>query len=119
MKKIFLLLVISFLLNSCQDQNAQYIKNSGLIFGTYYQLTYESPDGEDFHPELKSLLNQLDNSFSTYNPNSTVSKVNQNLPIASDTLFFNVFKKAQEIASITNGAFDPTVAPLVNAWGFG
>jgi thiamine biosynthesis lipoprotein len=119
MKKIFVFLSIVILFNSCHTQNAQYIKNSGLIFGTYYQLTYESPNGEDLHAEVKDLLNQLDNSFSTYNPNSTISKVNQNLPFAPDTLFFNVFNKAQEIASITQGAFDPTVAPFVNAWGFG
>jgi thiamine biosynthesis lipoprotein len=119
MKTIFAFLFILTLFSSCQSPNAQYLKNSGLIFGTYYQLTYESPNGEDLHAEVKDLLKRLDQSFSTYNPNSTVSKVNQNQPFEPDTLFYNVFNKAQEIASITNGAFDPTVAPLVNAWGFG
>jgi thiamine biosynthesis lipoprotein len=119
MKKFLSFLVIIVLSQSCNNPQAQYIKNSGLIFGTYYQLTYENPNGEDLHAEVKDLLNQLDNSFSTYNLNSTVSKVNQNLPIQRDTLFFNVFNKAQEISSLTNGAFDATVAPLVNAWGFG
>ncbi|MCF8362108.1 MAG: FAD:protein FMN transferase [Prolixibacteraceae bacterium] len=119
MKNYLSFLIIIVLFQSCDIQQAQYIKNSGLIFGTYYQLTYESPNGEDLHAEVKDLLNQLDNSFSTYNPNSTVSKVNQNIPVQPDTLFFNVFNKAQEISSLTNGAFDATVAPMVNAWGFG
>ena len=120
MKKILLILVILYsFLFSCQSPSDKYIKNSGLVFGTYYQITYQSPGGEDLHSEVKSLLNRLDNSFSTYNSNSTVSKVNQNKLFESDTLFFNVFNRAQDISILINGAFDATVAPLVNAWGFG
>jgi thiamine biosynthesis lipoprotein len=119
MKKFVLIAAVFLTFLSCQKSSPKYIKNSGLIFGTYYQLTYQSAGEEDYHSEVKELLNKLDHSFSTYNPNSSVSKTNKNLPHEPDTLFNNVFKKSQEIAALTNGAFDATVAPLVNAWGFG
>lgn len=119
MKRLLIAATILLVTFSCNTPKPRYIQNSGLIFGTYYQLTYESQSGEDFHAEVKNLLNELDLSFSTYNPLSTVSKVNQNQPFEPDSLFTNVFIKSVEIAKLTNGAFDPTVAPLVNAWGFG
>lgn len=119
MKRLFIIVFVFFVAVSCKTPNQAYIKNSGFIFGTYYQLTYQNANNKDLHSEVKELLHELDLSFSTYNPNSTVSKINQNVPINPDTLFFNVFKKSQEIAALTYGAFDATVAPLVNAWGFG
>lgn len=120
MKRILIVSALLLVLFSCKTTTtSQYIRNNGLIFGTYYQLSYESQHGEDFHAEVKNLLHELDSSFSTYNAQSTVSKVNQNQAYKPDSLFTNVFNKSLEIASLTNGAFDPTVAPLVNAWGFG
>ncbi len=109
-----------FLLILCSCSSpAAYIYNEGPVYGTYYHIVYESPGGKDFHEEIKAKLAEYDLSFSTFNPGSSISKVNTNQEAEPDPLFFNCFRRAEEISFITGGAFDITVAPLVNAWGFG
>jgi FAD:protein FMN transferase len=107
-----------FILHSCKSPDA-YIYNDGPVYGTYYHIVYESPEGKDFHEEIKVKLAEYDLSFSTFNPNSTISKINTNQEVIPDQWFINCFKRSEEISIITAGAFDITVAPLVNAWGFG
>lgn len=120
-KKIFfpaLWIVMSLILLSCSAPDA-YIYNEGPVYGTYYHITYESPAGKDLHQEIKAKFQEFDLSFSTFNPNSTISKINRNEEVIADQWFLNCFNKALEISELTDGAFDITVAPLVNAWGFG
>ena len=94
-----------------------YISNNGKIFGTFYNITYSSDT--DLHNEIKSILMQVDNSLSPFNKQSVISAINNNSDTLPDKMFTHVFTLAQEISSKTEGAFDITVAPLVNAWGFG
>lgn len=116
-------LIIAFLpafvfLTACTSKKT-YIYNEGPVYGTYYHVVYESPDGTDFHEEIKARFQEYDLSFSTFNPESVISKINNNQSVEADVWFTKCFEKAQEISGITEGAFDITVAPLVNAWGFG
>ncbi len=106
------------LLHSCSSPPA-YIYNEGPVYGTYYHIVYDSPGGKDLHEEIKRKLAEYDLSFSTFNPGSSISKVNTNQEAEPDPLFIHCFRRSEEISSITGGAFDITVAPLVNAWGFG
>lgn len=62
---------------------------------------------------------KVDNSLSSFNKNSIISKINRNENVECDSMFIEVYKKALMISKETNGAFDITVAPLVNAYGFG
>ena len=94
-----------------------YITNSGKIFGTFYNITYSSDI--DLHNEIKSTLMQVDNSLSPFNRQSIITAINNNSEALPDEMFTHVFTLAQEISGKTDGAFDITVAPLVNAWGFG
>ena len=94
-----------------------YISNNGKIFGTFYNITYSSDT--DLHNEIKSILMQVDNSLSPFNKQSVISAINNNCDTLPDRMFTHVFTLAQSISSKTEGAFDITVAPLVNAWGFG
>lgn len=96
-----------------------YIYNEGTVYSTYYHIVYESCTGKDYLNEIEQKMYMLDNSLSTFNPGSTISKINQNLPVRVDPLFKKCFKKGMKISKITGGAFDMTIAPLVNAWGFG
>ena len=88
--------------------------------GTSYHITYLEKDNKNYQEEIDSLLEAFDVSMSTYNPGSEISYFNTH-----DTLFFStpyffpVLIKSREVYEITRGAFDPTVGPLVNAWGFG
>ena len=102
-------------------EKKSYIKIGGLIFGTTYHIIYEAETDVDLQVELENYLNTtVGNSLSTYNPNSIISRINQNdNSVVTDDDFENVFRCAYEVSKNTDGAFDMTVAPLVNLWGFG
>nr|WP_319401460.1 FAD:protein FMN transferase [uncultured Carboxylicivirga sp.] len=115
MRYISVLLAV-VLLSSCAKETSFY-KNEGLVFGTIYHFTYESE--ADLSDEIKEVMNEFNMSLSTYEKNSVISKINSNQSMETDKYFREVFNKAKEITAATDGAFDMTVAPLVNAWGFG
>lgn len=89
----------------------------GSIFGTVYHIKYESPKKLD--TLILCELHQVDQSLSVFNENSTISLINKGKITKADGMLFEVIEKAQQISKKTNGAFDVTVMPLVNAWGFG
>jgi thiamine biosynthesis lipoprotein len=78
-----------------------------------------STDAVDCQSDIDSVLNAVDLSMSTYIPESLISKINRNESNKIDSLFFRVITEALLIAEETQGAFDPTLAPIVNYWGFG
>ena len=100
-----------------QQRPAVFQKDSGLIFGTLYHITYQHD--RSLKEEIENELHRFDASLSMFNDTSTISLINRNADIVPDTLFINVFRRSMEISEQTGGAFDITVAPLVNAWGFG
>jgi len=100
-------------------KHKNYVFNEGPVYSTSYHIAYESPGGKDLQKGIEQKMMELDNSLSVFNQNSTISKINQNLSVKVDPLFKKCFKKAMHISSRTEGAFDLTVSPLVNAWGFG
>lgn len=118
MKLRFLLVIIIFVTVSCK-QTAKYIYNEGYIYGTNYHIVYESPNGKDFHEKIKQELNRYNSIFSTFDSTSVISKVNNNQPVELGDVFLTCYKRSMKIAEITNGAFDITAGPMVNAWGFG
>lgn len=119
----YLLLFCLFLLGSCQQKTSgdrEYIRNTGRIYGTFYNIVYVHPEGKDLHELIKMRMQEFDNSLSTFNPTSVISRINKNdVTVTTDEYFNAMFSEAMRVSEITNGAFDITVAPLVNAWGFG
>ncbi len=91
--------------------------DEGIIFGTVYKITYQSDT--NLKSEIEAALQKVDNSLSPFNPHSVITRINCNEDVEVDSLFVHVFRLAQKISEETQGAFDITVAPLVNAWGFG
>ena len=116
--KLLIILILALTINSCQ-KNTKYIYNIGFAYGTIYSIIYESPDGKDYQKEIDEKLHEYTMIFSTYEPESTISKVNRNEYVKLETEFINCFKRAMEVSEITNGAFDITAGSLVNGWGFG
>lgn len=100
-----------------ENRKVPYQQTQGLIFGTVYNMTYQHP--EDLKIEIEKELKRFDASLSPFNDTSVISKVNRNEDIVTDTLFQNVFNRSMQLSEETNGAFDITIAPLANAWGFG
>ncbi len=120
LKALFLLaLIVGTVLIVRENQKSVYQKNEGRIFGTVYHITYQCAN--DLHEEFLAELQRVDRSLSMFNDSSTISRINRNeaVDLSQDSLFVEVFQLAQRIAEDTDGAFDITVAPLVNAWGFG
>ncbi|WP_321331788.1 FAD:protein FMN transferase [uncultured Bacteroides sp.] len=119
--RLHLLWLIPFILGTIyiirRQQQAPFNSIEGLVFGTVYHITYQY-DG-DLKPEIEKAFKHFDGSLSMFNDTSVISLINQNKEVTPDTLFLNVFKRSMQISEETEGAFDITVAPLVNAWGFG
>ena len=113
------LIIGSILILSKSKQEAPVYRNAqGLVFGTRYNITYLY--NADLKPEIEHTMALVDSALSMFNPESTISAVNSRESIqVMDTLFLKVFRRAMEISDWTDGAFDITVAPAVNAWGFG
>lgn len=112
------LLVIAYGIQQYQlKKTKQYHYLAGKVFGTFYHITYES--NKDFQKEIDSLFVVFDASLSTYNKSSIISKVNTNEDVVLNQYFIHLFNEAKRCSKETNGAFDITVTPLVDAWGFG
>jgi thiamine biosynthesis lipoprotein len=88
--------------------------------GTYYAITYFDKEGRNFQPEIDSILHAFDLSVSMWVPESIISRINDgDTSAVPDEWFTDIYYQAKTIAEKTNGAFDFTIGPLVNAWGFG
>ncbi len=109
------------ILASCkQQQEPVLVKFTGETQGTYYAITYFAADGLNYQSSIDSLLHRFDSTASSYKPNSIISRFNNNdTLVRADAMFTAIFQKAMEVSKKTGGAFDITVGPLVNAWGFG
>jgi thiamine biosynthesis lipoprotein len=113
------ILLVVFLI-SRSHKLGEYMRISGFTQGTTYHITYESKSGEDLKTSIDSMLADFDRSLSTYLPTSLISRFNKNEPgLHADKKFTDVFIKSYEVFKKTGGAFDITVAPIVNALGFG
>ena len=99
----------------CGEQPYQH--DQGFVFGTIYNITYQSAD--NLQTEIEAALQQVDGEFSMFNEQSTVARLNRGEQADTNAMFSEVWQLARQVSAETNGAFDITVAPLVNAWGFG
>lgn len=111
------ILIVGTILIIRQQQSVPYQKNSGLVFGTSYTLKYQSDS--NLIEGIQEELAKVDVSLSPFNEGSIITAVNNNKEVELNEMFERVFTKAMEVSENTDGAFDITVAPLVNAWGFG
>lgn len=111
------LLIVGTIIIVSQQRSMPYQHNEGMIFGTVYSVTYQYD--RDLQKQIEAELQKVDASLSMFNPQSVISRINRDENIKVDDMFTDVFSLAQTISRETDGAFDITVAPLVNAWGFG
>ncbi len=111
------LLIIGTVLIIRQQQSEPYQHNTGFVFGTIYNVTYQCPD--NLQAEIEAELKKVDLEFSMFNDSSTVARINRGEKVTPGPMYDEVYQLAQTVNRETDGAFDVTVAPLVNAWGFG
>lgn len=89
----------------------------GAVWGTTYHIKYISDRSLD--DSIIAVMRQVENSLSPFIDSSLVSRINAGLTDETDSLFRHIFRSSCRINELSDGAFDPTVAPLVNLWGFG
>mgnify|MGYP001086206422 CR=1 FL=1 len=95
----------------------QYRYTEGKIYGTFYHISYASD--EDLKEEILRQMESVNASLSMFNPESVIARLNRNETDSTDALFQKMYAMALQVNRKTEGAFDITVGPLVNAWGFG
>lgn len=117
-RSLLLLFSICFFSFQCTEKKS-YSETSGFVFGTTFHILYGTDNGEVESVVFDSLFSLINQSLSPFEDHSIISRVNRSEAVEVDSFFSCVFLKAQEISEETEGAFDITVAPLVNAWGFG
>jgi FAD:protein FMN transferase len=118
MKKLLGIFLIVFIY-SCSEVIPVNVKLTGPVFGTGFNIQYYSENQINYQKEIDSLFNIINQSLSTYSPDSDISRLNRNEITEVDLHFQQVFKTSKEIYRFTEGAFDPTIGNVVNAWNFG
>ena len=111
------LLIVGTVLIIRQQRSMPYQHDEGFVFGTVYSITYQYD--ENLKADIEAELQKVDDEFSMFNEHSTVAHINRGEQVSRSKMFTEVFELAQTVNRETDGAFDVTVAPLVNAWGFG
>lgn len=127
MRKIIIWFVFVFTLNTLaiKAQSYKACTFEGEVFNTTYHITFEETlaskgQNADWHDSIRKLFKDFDYSLSMFNPESIISAMNNNSKDARANQYVkNVIEKSLEVSRRTSGAFDITVAPLVNLWGFG
>lgn len=113
---IILILGTLYAINRRQS-SPEFQQESGSIFGTVYHVTYQCDSS--LKAEIEQEMKKVDFSLSPFNKSSIITQINNNEEVIPDSLFIHVFNLSKQVSEQTKGAFDITVAPLVNAWGFG
>lgn len=119
-RHLFLTFLV-FLLISCisnkKKDNYTYFHDSGEIFHTLYSIKYAY--NRSLESEILAKLESFEQSLNPFRENSIISNINNNIPVKPDSMFKEVFNKAMEVSRMSEGKFDITASPLINAWGFG
>ena len=116
LKLCFASFVLLFL-TSCSSQPKKIILQ-GDAQGSYYAITYFDEQERNFQREIDSIFHAVDMSVNLWVENSVISKVNRNEEVMLDSIFIDNFRIAHEAAQLSDGYFDPTISPIVAAWGF-
>jgi Membrane-associated lipoprotein involved in thiamine biosynthesis len=120
MRNLCVLLLALLSLSMTQKPQWLRIQLNGTAQGTTYHITYYAPDSLVTQKQIDSILIRIDNSLSIYKPQSLISRFNQStIGITMDSHLKNVIRQSLQTCRQTNGIFDITLLPLVQAWGFG
>ncbi|MCH5231355.1 MAG: FAD:protein FMN transferase [Muribaculaceae bacterium] len=112
---VFLFLIAPLCLG-CQ-RKADYVKIEGIVWNTLYHITFRGPSS--LRDSVMPVLNEVSHSLSVFEKNSLVSELNAADSLEVDGHFITVYDESLRINRLSHGLFDPTVGPLIEAWGFG
>ena len=117
MKKIIYIIVLCCLLTNCNTIEKQQF--FGSTQGSYYSITYFDEQNRDFSSDFDSIFKEIESTLSLWDENSIIRRVNRNdTTVVLNQIFIDNFNYAMRAAELSDGYFDPTIGPLVQAWGF-
>ncbi|WP_192346028.1 FAD:protein FMN transferase [Algoriphagus sp. Y33] len=106
------------LLFSCDSPRSQFTELQGDVFGTYYSIHYKAT--EDHRAAIENLLDVYGKAVSKYEPESELSEFNQTGKVIFRSPYLkDLIVSAKHFNGLSNGALNPTLMPLIEAWGFG
>jgi len=117
---ILLLALLAWIISCNPGSDGAYHSVQGFTQGTTFSITYQHSTMNDLQGEIDSLLRRFNSSLSSYDSTSIISRINWNdTDVKTDSMFRVVFRESARVYQVTGGAFDITLAPVINAWGFG
>lgn len=108
---------VTLVIGSCTNSAKTYNTIEGVAWHTTLRITYSN--ATDYSDSITRVMNEVEASLSPFLADSRISRINRNEDNAADAHIVTVMTESQRINRLSTGAFDPTVAPLVNLWGFG
>ena len=117
MRKTIVLVILCCFLIGCSSVEKQHF--FGTTQGSYYSITYYDEQNRDFHRDFDSIFKEVESTLSLWDENSIIRRVNRNdTSVVLNDIFIDNFNYAIKAAELSEGYFDPTIGPLVSAWGF-
>lgn len=110
------LLFLILMMQACSNDNSWH-KSQGMIWNTVWHVTYRGPE-EALTAAIDS-LKAVENSLSVFDENSLISRINNNEEGPVDQHLICVYEMSRKVNRMSRGLFDPTLSPLIKAWGFG
>ena len=114
---IIVALAVAIAMLYCSRDRKRFYTSEGVVWTTDYHITYEA--SQDLSDSIQLILGNIDISVSPYNKASLISAINGNTTRLVDAYIKRLLEASVQIHRESGGAYDPTVMPLVNAWGFG
>jgi len=114
---IVIALIVALVAMLCSRDRKRYYSLEGVVWTTEYHITYEA--SRDLGDSVQLILGNIDMSVSPYNRASLITALNENTTWRVDEYIKRLITASLQVNRESGGAFDPTVMPLVNAWGFG
>lgn len=109
-------LIIALLLAGCNRQYT-YRSTEGMVWNTVYHITYKGP--AELEDSIRATLAQVGAAVNVFDPASNLSRINRGETLEADTMLQAVVLMAKKVNKASDGAFDPTLGPVIRAWGFG
>lgn len=113
---VFVIIFVVVVCSNLFDKTKQYKMCSGVVWTTQYNITYECE--KELDDSIQSIFRAVDGSLSMFNKNSLISRINNGEKLRVDTMLSYLYKTSVKVNEETQGAFDPTVSPLMKMWGF-
>lgn len=118
MQKLHIIIyIISAVIFSGCEKSGSWHRASGVAWGTSYDVKYFG--GDDLNDSIVAVIHDVEMALSPFEKGSNVSRINSGETDTLGAMLADIFRISRDINSLSDGMFDPTVAPLVNLWGFG